>query len=66
MGIRPFFNALFLKISANEVLIIALKPKSTRAQGACSLDDPHPKLFPATRIEEFLASGLLRTKSSIG
>ena len=25
-------------------------PKSNKAQGACSLDEPHPKFFPAIKI----------------
>jgi hypothetical protein len=51
IGSRPFFSALFLKISANDSAITALIPFSWSAQTACSRDDPQPKLFPATMIE---------------
>ena len=44
----------------------ALKPKPVRAQIACSLDEPQPKLLPARRICAPLASGLFRTKSGSG
>src|ERR1700741_4254112 len=32
---------------------------------ACSLDEPHPKFFPATKISP-LYSGLFKTKSGFG
>src|SRR3954463_4522738 len=37
-------------MSANDGATIALKPKSSSAQGACSRDEPHPKLRPVARI----------------
>ena len=36
------------------VLITHLIPKSNRAQGACSLEEPHPKFFPANKIDDLL------------
>ena len=50
MGTRPIFRQLFLKISAKFEEITTSKPQSCNPQGACSLDDPVPKLGPATRI----------------
>ena len=35
-----------------------LIPKSKRAHGACSLDDPHPKFFPVNKIGELLYGSL--------
>ena len=29
-------------------------PKSNNAQGACSLDEPHPKFFPVNKIDDLL------------
>ncbi len=37
-------------MSANEGATMALKPKSSSAHGACSRDEPQPKLRPVTRI----------------
>ena len=31
-----------------------LIPKSDKAHGACSLDEPHPKFFPANKIFDLL------------
>ena len=39
-------------MSAKLELITHLIPKSNKAQGACSRDDPHPKFFPANKIFE--------------
>ena len=41
-------------MSAKLELIILLIPKSNKAQGACSLDDPHPKFLPAIKIFDLL------------
>ena len=41
-------------MSAKLALITHLIPKSERAQGACSRDEPHPKFFPANRILDLL------------
>ena len=38
------------KMSANDGATIASKPKSWSAQGACSREEPQPKLRPVTRI----------------
>ena len=38
-------------------------PKSISAQGACSREEPQPKLSPATRIVAPLYSGRFSTKS---
>src|SRR5215468_10355923 len=37
-------------MSPNEVEITQRMPKSISAQGACSREEPQPKLSPATRI----------------
>ena len=37
-------------MSANDVLITARNPKPVSAHGACSRDEPQPKLSPASRI----------------
>jgi hypothetical protein len=37
-------------MSANSVLMTARMPKSTSAHGACSREEPQPKLRPATRM----------------
>jgi hypothetical protein len=49
-GRMPFLKQLLKKMSAKEVEITQRMPKSASAQGACSRDDPQPKLSPATRI----------------
>jgi len=43
--------------------MIALKPKSRSAHGACSRDEPHPKFPPVTSTEAPACSGLSSTKS---
>jgi len=48
-------------MSAKPVLMTARKPKSSSAQGACSRDEPQPKLWPATRTDAPRAS-LLRCR----
>ena len=65
-GSRPFFMALLRKISAKDVLMTARIPQPVNAQGACSRDEPQPKLSPATRICAPWYSGLLRGKSGLG
>jgi len=42
------------KISAKLELITQVIPKSNKAQGACSLEDPQPKFFPAINIFDLL------------
>ena len=66
MGSRPFLRALLLKMSAMRVETTARKPKSWSAQGACSREEPQPKLSPATSTAQPSASGRLRTKSGRG
>ncbi len=44
------FIEFFLNILANELAIIAPIPVLLSANGACSLDDPHPKLSSANII----------------
>jgi S-adenosylmethionine hydrolase len=41
------------KMNAKIVDIMHLIPKSFKAQGACSLEEPQPKLAPPTIIEAF-------------
>ena len=52
-----------LKISANLVEIIASNPQSCKPQGACSLEEPVPKLSPATKTLDPLYALLLRGNS---
>ena len=47
-GSSPFFRQLLRKMSAISVLMTARMPKSSSAHGACSRDEPQPKLRPAT------------------
>ena len=56
IGNRPFLRALLRKMSAQLVVMTALMPQAVSAHGACSRDEPHPKLSPA---EEDLAAGHL-------
>ena len=53
IGSMPFLKQLLKNMSAKLVDIMHLIPKSVRAQGACSLDEPQPKLAPPTIIEAF-------------
>ena len=66
IGRSPFLSALFRKMSATRVEITARMPWSTSAHGACSREEPHPKLSPATRTVQPSASGRFRTKSGRG
>ena len=47
-GSMPFLKQLLKKMSAKLVLTTQRTPKSRMLQGACSREDPHPKLSPAT------------------
>ena len=40
---------------------MVLKPKSSIAHGACSRDEPQPKLSPATKILAPLNAGLFNS-----
>src|SRR6056300_2028906 len=51
IGSIPFLKQLLKKMSANDVETTTLIPKSDKAHGACSRDDPQPKLSPAMRID---------------
>ena len=62
----PFLKQFPKKISAKLVDTMQVMPKSMSAHGACSLEEPQPKLSPAIRILAFLYSGLLNTKSGFG
>src|SRR5205807_10236277 len=50
-------------MSPNEVEITQVMPKSLSAHGACSREEPQPKLSPATRILALRYADLLSTKS---
>mmetsp|Transcript_8807 Transcript_8807/g.18274 ORF Transcript_8807/g.18274 Transcript_8807/m.18274 type:complete len:416 (+) Transcript_8807:433-1680(+) len=63
MGSMPFLKLLLKKMSAKEGAMMQRMPKSFSAHGACSREDPHPKLSPATRTEVERYWGLLSTKS---
>ena len=52
IGKIPFLKQLLKNISAKLELITHVIPKSNNAHGACSLDDPQPKFFPAINIFE--------------
>ena len=45
---------------------MTLIPKSSKAHGACSLDDPQPKFFPVINILELLNGSLSKIKPLIG
>ena len=62
IGNIPFLKQLLKKISAKEVDTTTLIPKSDKAQGACSREDPQPKLSPQLRCW-LLYADLLSTKS---
>jgi len=62
-GTIPVLKQLALKMSAKLGAIKAPKPASRIAHGACSRDDPQPKLAPATITVAPSCSGRLRTKS---
>src|SRR5260370_799544 len=59
---RPAPMLLPRKMSAKLGAITAAKPKSCRAQTACSRDEPQPKLAPAMRIFASAAARVFRTK----
>ena len=61
---RPIFVQLLLKMSANDGAMTTSKPKSCRPHGACSREEPQPKLRPASRIFAPVKAGLLSGKSS--
>jgi len=50
IGRTPFLRLLLRKMSAYEVYRIARIPMAFSAQGACSRDDPAPKLSPTRRM----------------
>ena len=60
IGTRPILIEFNLKISANLVEIIASNPQSCNPQGACSLEEPVPKLSPATKTFDPLYASLFR------
>src|SRR3979411_131397 len=53
-------------MSAKRVLITARKPKSSRAHGAGSPEEPQPKLSPATSIDAPFAADEFKGKSGRG
>ena len=64
-GRMPFLKQLLKKMSAKLVEITQRMPKSSSAQGACSRDEPQPKLSPATMISALRQAGWFSTKSGI-
>ena len=46
IGSTPFFSALLRKMSAKPVEMTARMPHAASAHGACSRDEPVPKLAP--------------------
>jgi hypothetical protein len=65
-GNSPFFNELFLKMSAKLVEMTALNPYCVSAHGACSRDDPQPKLSPARSTWHARAAAWFRMNSGFG
>ena len=61
-GIKVIVAPSFAKLGATITLI----PKSNNAHGACSLEEPHPKLFSPIRIFELVYGSTFKTKSLIG
>ena len=51
-------------MSAKDGAIIHSIPKSSKAQGACSLDEPQPKLLPANKILELFQGLLFKINSA--
>ena len=50
IGSTPFWKQLLKKMSAKLVEMTQRTPKSSSAQGACSREEPQPKLSSATMI----------------
>ena len=50
IGSSPFLRLLLRKMSAKLVERIARMPQAVSAHGACSRDEPAPKLSPTSRI----------------
>ena len=66
IGRSPFFRLLLRKMSAKLVEITARMPQATSAQGACSRDEPVPKLSPTSRIwRSAIASRSITNKGSL-
>src|SRR4051812_30744442 len=59
---RPFLAELLKKMSPNDGAMIARKPACWSAQGACSREEPQPKLSPATSTEPSANSVRFSTK----
>src|SRR6266700_7133607 len=54
IGSSEFLSELFLKMSANDVLITARNPYCVSAHGTCSRELPQPKLSPASKTWQLL------------
>ena len=63
MGNMAFLKQLLKKMSAKAVEMMHRMPKSLIAHGACSREDPQPKLLPATKMEALRYGSLFNTKS---
>src|SRR5688572_13471791 len=64
-GNKKLLSELFLKISAKKLLTTTSNPASLIAQAACSLDEPQPKFFPASKTLPLYVL-LFKTKSCFG
>ena len=51
MGNKPFLKQLLKKMSAKLGAMMALKPYWSKAQGACSRDEPQPKFLRANKMD---------------
>ena len=65
-GTMPFCMQLLRKMSAKLGAMIARNPISFNAHGACSRDEPEPKLRPATRTVAPLYRGSFKMNSGFG
>ncbi len=62
-GSTPVLKQLLVKISAKEGAMTTRTPKSSRAQAACSREEPQPKFSSATRMRALRNGARLRMKS---
>jgi hypothetical protein len=66
MGSRPFFKELPRKMSAISVLMTARNAVVQSAQGACSREEPQPKLRPVTSTWQPARFGRFKHELGLG
>jgi hypothetical protein len=64
-GTSPILTQFVRKMSPNDGATIASKPQSWSAQGACSRDEPQPKLRPARRNLRALRLGPVELEAGL-